>query len=71
MPKNVKGGHFGIFRTSILLQNRKQLKGDLLETLKKFTKKSHKAEITCKKNFGQERDSNPHPSAWQTSKNPN
>ena len=33
--KKVKEGPFGIFRTSILLQNRKQLKGDPLETLKK------------------------------------
>ena len=31
-------------------------------------KKSHKAEITCTKNFDQGRDSNPRPSAWQTSK---
>ena len=38
---------------------------------KKLRKKSHKAEITCTKNFGQGRDSNPRPSAWQTSNNPN
>ena len=33
-------------------------------------KKSHKAEISCTKKFGHGRDSNPRPSAWQTSKNP-
>ena len=30
--------------------------------------KAQKAEITCTKNIGQGRDSNPRPSAWQTSK---
>ena len=47
------------------------MKGDPFGTLKDFgKKKSHKAEI-CTKNFGQGRDSNLRPSAWQTSKNPN
>ena len=45
------------------------MKGDTSGTLKEFAKKkSHKAEITYTKNFGQGRDSNPRPSAWQTSK---
>ena len=47
------------------------MKGDPLETLKKFAnKKYHKAEKPAQKNFGQGRDSNPRPSAWQTSKKP-
>ena len=41
---------------------------DPLETLKKFAKKSHKAEKNLHKKFDQGRDSNPRPSAWQTSK---
>ena len=48
-----------------ILENIKKLKGDPLETLEKFAKKSHKAKVTCTKNFGQGRDSNPRPSAWQ------
>ena len=47
------------------------MKGDPLETLKKICKKkSHKTEKPAQKVFGQGRDSNPFPSAWQTSKNP-
>ena len=37
----------------------------------KNCEKSHQAKITCTKNFGQGRDSNQRPSAWQTSNNPN
>ena len=33
-------------------------------------KKSHEAELTCTKSFGQRRDSKPR-SAWQTTKKPN
>ena len=40
MPKTVKGGHFEIFLTSILLQNFKKLKRDL----KNFAKKKQKNE---------------------------
>ena len=47
------------------------MKGDPLETLKKMRKKSHKAEITCTKILVRGRNSNPRPSAWETSKNPN
>ena len=48
------------------------MKGDPLEILKKFAKKS----LTMPKKpgtkiFGHGRDSNPRPSAWQTSKKPN
>ena len=70
MLKTVEGGHFEIFLTSILLQNTKKMKGGIFGDIKKIAKKN-KAEITCTKNFGQGRDSNPRPSAWQTSKNPN
>ena len=42
--------------------------GDIKQNLRK---KSHKAKKTCTKNFCQGRDSNPRPSAWQTSKKPN
>ena len=41
MPKTVKGGHFEIFLTSILLHNFKKLKPDL----KNFAKKNKKNEI--------------------------
>ena len=44
--------------------------GGIFCDMKKNAKKSHKAEITCTKNFGHGRDSNPRPSAWQTSNNP-
>ena len=48
-----------------------KMKGGIFGDIKKNCEKSHKAEITCTKNFGQGRDSNPRPSAWQTSNNPN
>ena len=45
------------------------MKGEPFGDIKKnLRKKSHKAEKTCKKKFDQGRDSNPRPSAWQTSK---
>ena len=71
MPKTVKGGHFEIFLTYNLLQNTKKNEARNLWWHKKIAKKNHEAVITCTKNFGQGRDSNPRPSAWQTSKNPN
>ena len=61
MPKTVERGHFEIFLTSILLQNFKKLKGGIFGDMKKNCEKSHKAEITCTKNFCQGRDSNPRP----------
>ena len=63
VPKNLKEGTLWDFLTFVLLQNTKKTKAGC--------KKNHKAEITCTKNFGQGRDSNPRPSAWQTSNNPN
>ena len=66
MPKTVKGGH-----VYVLLQNIRKMKGGIFGDMKKKLRKNHKAEITCTKNFGQGRDSNPRPSAWQTSKIPN
>ena len=60
------------FLTFVLLQNTKKMKGGIIfGDMKKNCKKNHKAEITCTKYFGQGRDSNPLPSAWQTSNNPN
>ena len=44
------------------------MKGYPSESMKIFTKNSHKAEISIK-SFGQVRDSNPRPSASQSSKN--
>ena len=48
MPKTVKGGHFEIFLTSILLQNFKILKRDFAKILQKIKnenfQKSHSAE---------------------------
>ena len=46
------------------------MKGGPFGDIKKICeKKSHKAEKkTCTKKFDQGRDSNPRPSAWQTSK---
>ena len=46
------------------------MKGDRLETLK-FAKKSHTKPKEHAKKCGKRGDSNPRPSAWQTSKNPN
>ena len=46
------------------------MKGDPLGHLKNLRKKSHKAEKPAQRIFGQERDSNPRPSAWQISKKP-
>ena len=47
------------------------MEGGPFGDIKKMRKKSHQAEITSTKNFGQGRDLNPRPSAWQTSKKPN
>ena len=66
-----KSKAFGIFWTSILLQNWKKLKGDPWETLKKLAKKVLQSRNNMHKKFVQGRDSKPRPSAWQTSKNPN
>ena len=44
MPKTVKEGTLRDFLISILLQNFKKLKGDSLESLKKFRKKKTKNE---------------------------
>ena len=71
VPKNLKEGTLWDFLTFVLLQNTRKMKRGILGDMKKIAKKSHEAEITCTKNFGQGRDSNPRPSAWQTSKNPN
>ena len=70
VPKNVKGGPFGIFGTTILLQNIKIEAGTLWRHWKHLRKKVSQSRNTMHKNFGHGRDSNPRPFAWQTSKNP-
>ena len=67
VPKNVKRGG----RTLRFFEHPFFCKIEKIEIKKNAKKKFHKAQITCSKNFGQGRDSNPRPSAWQTSKNPN
>ena len=44
VPKNVKGGPSGIFRTSILLQNIKKLNGGPYGAIKKISEKNEKFE---------------------------
>ena len=69
MPKNCKKGPLGGFEHPFLCKIGKKLRVDPLETLKKFAKKSlTKPKKTGTKKFDQGRDSNPRPSAWQTSK---
>ena len=68
VPKNVKWGTFLNIHSVAKYQ---KIEGGPFGDIKKFAKKkSHKAEITCTKNFGRGRDSSPRPSAWETSKNP-
>ena len=69
MPKNVKGGPLGVFEHPFFCKVEKN-EGGPLGDIKKFAKKSQSRK-TCTKNFGQGRDSNPCPSAWQTSKSRN
>ena len=61
-------GIFGIFEHRFCCKIRKNLK-DFLVTLKKL--RVSQSRNTMHKKFGQGRDSNPRPSAWQTSKKPN
>ena len=50
---------------------KEKIEGGPSEDIKKFAKKSlTKPKYHPQQNFGQERDSNPRPPAWQTSKNP-
>ena len=42
-----------------------------MEILKNFAKKKSHSRNNMHKKIGQGRDSDPRPSAWQTSKNPN
>ena len=67
VPKNLEKGTLWDFLTFVLLQNTKKMKGGIFGDRRKKLRKSHKAEITCTKNFGQGRDSNPRASTWQTS----
>ena len=50
MPKNVKGGPFGIFWTSIVLQNIKKLMGGPFGAIEKIPEKNGKVEVSqCRK----------------------
>ena len=60
VPKNVKGGPLGVFKHPFFCKIEKN-EGGLFEYIKKIREKSHKAEITCTKKIGQERDWDPHP----------
>ena len=61
----------GVFEHRFFCKIEKNLNRGPFGDIKNLRKKSHKAEIIRTKNFGQGRDSNPRPSAWQTSKKPN
>ena len=64
MPKNVEEGPLGVFEHPFFCKIEKKVKGDPLETLKKFAKKVSQSRKNLHKNiFGQGRDSNPRPSA--------
>ena len=67
-----KGGFLGDFLNFHSAAKYQKIEGVALETLKTFMKKSHKAEITKKiiQKICQGPDSNPRPSASETSKNP-
>ena len=71
MPKSVKVEPLGVFELTFFCKIKK-MKGGPSETLKKIAKKivSQRNELH-EKMFGHGRDSNPRPSAWQTSKKPN
>ena len=68
--KSKRRDPLGFFNNRSVAKYQK-MKGGIFGDMKKKCEKSHKAEITCTKIFGQGQDSNPRPSAWQTSNNPN
>ena len=70
VPKNVKWGISEYFEHTFFCK-REKIKGALWRHLKNLRKKVSKTKKPAQKNFGQERDSNPRPSTWQTSKNRN
>ena len=52
VPKNVEGGPWGVFEHPLFFQNRKKVKGDPMETLKKLLKKVSQSPNTMhKKNW--------------------
>ena len=68
MPKNVEGGPLGVFGHPLFCKIGKN-EGGPLKTFEKVAKKSlTKPKKPAQKIFGDGRDSNPRPSAWQTSK---
>ena len=66
--KSERWDPLGIFNIRSVAKYQKN-EGGIFGDMKKNCE--NKAEIPCTKNFGQGRDSNPRPSAWQTSNNPN
>ena len=68
MPKNGKRGPLGVFEHPFFCIIGKNEGGPFGDISKICDKKSHRAENLHKKIFGHGRDSNPRPSAWQTSK---
>ena len=68
VPKNCKRGPLGGFEHPFLCKIEKKLRVDPLETLKKFAKKVSQSRKQPAQKNDQGRDSNPRPSAWQTSK---
>ena len=59
MPKNVKGGPFGVFEHPFFCKMEKNEGGTCGDIKTICEKKSHKAEITCTKKIRHGRDSNP------------
>ena len=51
VPKNVKGGSLGVFENPFFCKIEKIEEGPFGDIKKDCEKKSHKAEITCTKNF--------------------
>ena len=69
VPKNCKRGPLGGFEHPFLCKIEKKMKGGPFGDIKKLCEKGlTKPKKTCTKKFNQGRDSNPRPSAWQTSK---
>ena len=72
MPKKCKRGPLGVFEHPFFCKIEKT-EGDPVEALKKLQKNVSQCrkKSAQKINFGHGRDSNPRPSARQTSKTPN
>ena len=67
VPKNVKGGPLGVFEHPLFCKIETNEGGPFADIKKSANRRLTKPKRTCTKGW----DSNPHPSAWQTSKKPN